>query len=118
VQFSCDSHPFVDACFQARVEFSRELPNPQLIKRAEQQKNAVPVQRVGGSRFKWGGVPDPSVAPPLSDSPPNLLCRSACSPFCEPGLDHVPDQTPIALREREFICKARFQKYADTVMAC
>ena len=39
-----------------------------------------------------------------------LLCRSACSPLCELGLDQVPDQTPIALCEREFIRKARFQK--------
>jgi hypothetical protein len=30
----------------------------------------------------------------------------------------VPDQTPIALGERKLICKASFQKYANTVMAC
>jgi len=46
------------------------------------------------------------------------LRRSACSPFCEPGLDQAPDQTPIALCKREFIRKASFQKYADTVMTC
>jgi len=61
-------------------------------------------------QFERGGTP------PLSGSPPSLLCRSACSPFCEPGLDQVPDQTPIALCEREFICKASFHKYANTVV--
>ena len=29
--------------------------------------------------------------PPLSDSPLRLLCRSACSPFCDLGRDQVPD---------------------------
>jgi len=31
------------------------------------------------------------------------------SPFCELGLDQMPDQTPIPLFEREFIRKAGFQ---------
>ena len=60
---------------------------------------------------------EPQIDPPLSDSPPSLLCPSACSPFCELFLGQVPDQTPIALCERELICEASFQKYADTVMA-
>jgi hypothetical protein len=51
------------------------------------------------------GAETRSIAPPLSDS-----LRSACSPLCELGLDQVTDQTPIALCEREFIRKARFQK--------
>jgi hypothetical protein len=59
---------------------------------------------------------EPRIDPPLSDSLPSLLCPSACSPFCELFLGQVPDQTPIALCEREFICEAGFQKYADTVM--
>jgi hypothetical protein len=45
-----------------------------------------------------------------------LLRLSACS-FCDSCLDHVPDQTSIALCECEFICEAGFQEYADTVMA-
>ena len=49
-------------------------------------------------------------APPLSDSLRSFLCRSACTPLCALGLDQVPNQTPIALCEREFIRKARFQK--------
>jgi hypothetical protein len=47
--------------------------------------------------------------------PTSLLCRSACGPFCELGLDQVSDQTPIALCEREFIGEASFQKCADTI---
>jgi hypothetical protein len=50
-------------------------------------------------------------------SSPNLLRRSAGSPFCDPFLDQAPDQTPIAFCERELVCKASFQKYAYTVMA-
>jgi hypothetical protein len=46
------------------------------------------------------GAEPGSIAPPLSDSLRSLLCRSACSPLCELGLDQVPDQTPIALCER------------------
>jgi hypothetical protein len=38
-------------------------------------------------------------------------------PLCEPCLGQVPDQAPIAFCERELVCKAGFQEYADTVMA-
>ena len=48
-----------------------------------------------------------SMAPPFSDSLRGLLCRSACSPLCELGLDQVPDQTPIALFRSAFSASYR-----------
>src|SRR3974390_463679 len=49
---------------------------------------------------------------------PALLCRSSCSPFCEPCLDQVLDYTAVAFCECEFVCQAGLQQYAHTVMAC
>src|SRR6516164_5669142 len=48
-------------------------------------------------------------APPLFTAR-NVLCRGTCNPFCDSYLDQVPDQTPIALCEREFILYDRFPK--------
>jgi hypothetical protein len=90
-------------------------------KEAECELNGLSLMRPADSRGVDLDRAEPRIGPwprPFPIHRAVLLCRSACSSFCEPGLDQVPDQTPIALCEREFICKASFQKYSDTVMTC